>query len=629
MCGIVGTMRFGGVVDRALLERQRDTLRHRGPDSEGLWCSPDGRVGFGHRRLAIIDLSPGGHQPMTDPVTGNVITFNGEIYNYRELRAELTERGCRWHSQSDTEVILAAWRIWGTACLPRLHGMFAFALYESATQRVVLARDRAGEKPLFMHRTPSQLTFASEVKALLADPACPRRLSIGSLNEYLAYGYVTGEQTMFADIQRLAPGSYLEVAVDGSHIVARRYWQLPTAAPHRAAPEDLVMRLESTLRQAVRRQLVADVPVGVLLSGGVDSSLVTALAAAESPHPVRTYTVRFPDAPRFDEGPFARHVATHFGTEHTELLADDADADMLHALAVQFDDPIADSSMVPTYLVSRAIRTHATVAIGGDGGDELFGGYLRYPALLRQEQWRQRMPGMLRRPFAAALAAAWPASARGHGVLEAMTGDAGDGIAAAGRLLRRSERRRLSPALQLLYPDRLKRPELLRTAVHGTGGLVGRATAVDFTTYMVDDVLVKVDRASMLTSLEVRAPLLDAEMVRFAFEEVPDELKATPSSRKVLLRQLAARWLPSSLDLTRKQGFAMPVAASLRGPWRPLRDIAMPSVMKHAIDSRAVNALFTRLDGGGERGGDHVGEACFALQMLQLWSAHYQITDLV
>ena len=626
MCGIVGTIRFRGTVDRSLLERQRDILAHRGPDSQGLWCSEDARVGFGHRRLAIIDLSPAGHQPMVDPITGNVITFNGEIYNFRELRAELSSRGHRWQSQSDTEVILAAWREWGTGALTRLEGMFAFALFDASAHRVILARDRAGEKPLFVRRDANQLQFASEIKALLEDPSCPRRLSIAGLNEFLAYGFVTGAQTMLADVQRVLPGTYLSVPLDGSAIETTRYWQIPDPIdPSAAMTRDaLVEQLESMLRAAVRRQLVADVPVGVLLSGGVDSSLITALAAAESHQSLRTYTVRFPEAPRLDEGPFARQVATHFGTMHTELVADSADADVLAALAIQFDDPIADSSMVPTHLVSRAIRAHATVAIGGDGGDELFGGYLRYPALLQQERWRHRLPDAIRTPLLRTAAAVWPRTARGHGLLEALAGDVGHGMAAAGRLMRARERRALSPALRRLHDSALQTPEQIRRASPARGSVVARATALDFSTYMVDDVLVKVDRASMLASLEVRAPLLDVPVVQFAFRDVPDALKATPDARKVLLRDLAKRWLPPSLDLTRKQGFAMPVAASMRGAWRPLRDVPLPPVLHDAIDVRARDALYRTLDAGDDR----VGDACFGVLMLHLWSAHYRISDL-
>jgi asparagine synthase (glutamine-hydrolysing) len=632
MCGIVGTLRLREPVDPGRLAAQRDTLVHRGPDSAGIWIAPDGRVGLAHRRLAIIDLSPGGHQPMVDPQTGAAITFNGEIYNYRALRDELAALGHAATTHSDTEVILLAYRAWGIDCLRRLQGMFALGLHDPRQHRLLLARDRAGEKPLFLWRTDAQLSFASEVKALLADPACPRRLALDALNHYLAYGYATGEATLWADIRQLPPGGWMTVDTRTGETASGRYWTLPhpTAAPGDAGDlEALAERLDGVLEGAVRRQLVADVPVGILLSGGVDSSLVTAMAARVSDRPVRTFTVRFPDAPATDEGPFARLVAAHFGTHHAELEAEPATPDLLRALAVQYDTPIADSSMLPTFLVSRAIRREATVALGGDGGDELFGGYLRYPALLRQAAWRRRAPAWLRRPLARGALAFWPAAARGHGWLEALAGSADDGLAAAGRLLRPQERQALVPRLGADGGDRLSAPEQLRGALtRDRAGLVARATALDFATYMVDDVLVKVDRASMLASLEVRAPLLDAEVITFAFASVPDEAKVSPTARKRLLRQLGRRLLPPALDLARKQGFAIPVSAWMRGPWRPLLQPLLqgPSLplLDALLDRAACRRLVARLDAG-----DDVGEPLFALLMLGLWADAYQVSDVV
>ncbi|MBU6365088.1 MAG: asparagine synthase (glutamine-hydrolyzing) [Gemmatimonadetes bacterium] len=636
MCGIVGTLRLRERVDPERLVAQRDTLVHRGPDSAGLWIAPDGRVGLAHRRLAIIDLSPGGHQPMVDPRTGAVITFNGEIYNYRALRDALAALGHEAATQSDTEVILLAYRAWGVDCLPRLQGMFAFALYDPQQHRLLLARDRAGEKPLFLWRTEGQLSFASEVKALLADPACPRRLTLDGLNAYLAYGYATGEHTLWADISQLPPGGWMTVDTRTGETASGAYWTLPQ--PPMSAPsaggaaddgdlEALAARLDGVLEGAVRRQLVADVPVGILLSGGVDSSLVTAMAARVSERPVRTFTVRFPDAPHADEGPFARQVAQHFGTHHTELEAEPATPDLLRTLAAQYDTPIADSSMLPTYLVSRAIRREATVALGGDGGDELFGGYLRYPALLQQAQWRRQLPAWVRRPLARGALAFWPPTARGHGWLEALGGSAEEGLAAAGRLLRPRERQALIPRLRSAAAERVLAPERLRgTLTRDREGLVARATALDFATYMVDDVLVKVDRASMLASLEVRAPLLDAEMITFAFGAVPDAAKVSPSARKRLLRQLGRRLLPPSLDLARKQGFAIPVSDWMRGPWRPLlrpllEDAAHP-LLGALLDRDGCRRLAARLDAGAP-----VGEPLFALLMLGLWADAYRVSD--
>lgn len=628
MCGIIGAISFRDALDRHLLEKQRDTMTHRGPDSAGMWFSENGRVGFGHRRLAIVDLTPGGHQPMVDPLNGNTITFNGEIYNYLLLRDELIAKGHLFRTQSDTEVILAAYREWGVASLERLQGMFALAIHDQQTQRVLLARDRAGEKPLFYRVTDTGFFFASEAKALLADPSCPRRVKRESLNEYFAYGYVTGANTMFADIHRVLPGERIVIDLQkGGQRKHDLYWRLPEFSPSSAYPDDTqtVEHVHELLKGAVRRQLAADVPVGVLLSGGVDSSLVAAIAAEVSDSRIRTFTARFPGHQGFDEGPFARLVADHIGSEHIELETPPADMELLHMLVEQFDDPIADSSMIPTYLVSKEIRKHATVALGGDGGDELFGGYHRYPALLRQESLRRRIPRVFRRIGATVGSAFIPDGARGRGTLEALAGDVGTGIANAGRIYRVDERVQLSPHLRNLGKDHLQAPEKLRRqAMTNRLSPVQRGTAIDFSSYMVDDVLVKVDRASMLTSLEVRAPFLDVPVVEYAFHAVPDYLKATQQDRKVVLRRLGAVLLPPTLDLKRKQGFSIPVDSWMRSTWRPILDHVSLKRPFSLIDETTLakyRSLLLR--------GRPVGDRLFAMVFLRLWEEHFRISDVI
>jgi asparagine synthase (glutamine-hydrolysing) len=626
MCGINGTIRFHGTIDRALLERQRDTMVHRGPDSSGLWCSADERVGFGHRRLAIIDLTPGGHQPMIDTETGTVITFNGEIYNFVELRDRLRAKGHVFRTHSDTEVILAAYREWGVECVSQLGGMFAFAIYDEAKHRVLLARDRAGEKPLFYRVDGEQFTFASEAKALLADPACPRRVRAQSLNEYLAYGYVTGENTMFADIRRVAPAGRAVIDLSSGAVAHDSYWTLPRTASSASSadPEALVEELHELLKASVRRQLMADVPIGVLLSGGVDSSIVTAIAAEVSGSRVRTFTARFPGHGGFDEGPYARMVADHLGTEHIELEARAADASLLQSLVAQFDDPISDSSMIPTFLVSQEIRKHATVAIGGDGGDELFGGYHRYPVQVQAEQLRARLPRGVRQVASYAAERILPVGTPGRGFAKSLAGTAGDGLANAGRIFRVDERIQLTDALRVLDQSQLLKPETSRShAFEDRTSALQRATALDFSSYMVDDVLVKVDRSSMLSSLEVRAPLLDIGVIEFAFSKVPDSLKADRSNRKLILRLLGAKLLPERLDLTRKQGFSVPMDSWMKNEWRGQLDTAQ--AQPHGLISLAAFKTYRdRLDAGLP-----IGERLYSLLFIQLWSEHYAVSDVV
>src|SRR6266850_1172291 len=315
MCGIVGIASRSPVSDRDLLLTQRDLMTHRGPDEADVWWSDDGTIGLGHRRLSVIDLSPGGHQPMSACGGRIQIIYNGEIYNYRELRSALEGQRYQFQTLSDTEVILAAYQTWGSECVGRLNGMFAFAIYDRFTQRVLLARDRAGEKPLFYRHTPGSLGFSSELKALLADPTCPRELDLDALNLYLAYGYVPGSGCILQGFHKVPPGHSLTYDVRTDQLSTNRYWDLP--APRRGEDGNhkrLVDELDSLLEDAVRLRLISDVPVGVLLSGGLDSSLVTAMAARASSAPVKTFTVSFPDEPEFDEGPSALKVARHFGT---------------------------------------------------------------------------------------------------------------------------------------------------------------------------------------------------------------------------------------------------------------------------------------------------------------------------
>ena len=369
MCGIAGIVSQAPVVDRDRLTAMRDTMTHRGPDAAGLWCSEDRRIGLAHRRLAIIDSSPAGEQPMLDPSGDCRIVFNGEIYNYLELRAELEREGVAFHTASDTEVLLAAYRQWDVDCLSRLNGMFAFALFDRRVNRLLLARDRAGEKPLFYRRDGSTIAFASELKALMADPDCPRRLDPDALDHYLAFGYVPDDMCLLAGVHKLPQGHALVYDLQTGAARTWCYWQLPDADGAPIETAALVDELDRLLLDSVRLRLIADVPVGIMLSGGLDSSLVTAMAARVASGRVKTFNVSFPGHRGYDEGPYARIVAQHFGTDHVEMAAEPATVDLLPRLARQYHEPIADSSMVPTYLVSQMIRREATVALGGDGGD--------------------------------------------------------------------------------------------------------------------------------------------------------------------------------------------------------------------------------------------------------------------
>lgn len=594
-------------------------MTHRGPDDSGEWWSADGRVGLAHRRLSIIDLSPLGHQPMHLPERGLSVVFNGEIYNHNALRDELSGLGFAFRSHSDTEVLLAAYAAWGEGCLARFNGMFAFALYDAPQQKLFLARDRAGEKPLFYRLANDQLQFASELKALLANPANPRRIDAEALDCYLAMGYAPGERCMLQGYNKLPPAHALRFDLQSAQAKVWRYWQVPELALDQSPPDEaaLLDELESLLEDSVRRQMVADVPVGVLLSGGVDSSLVTAMAVRASSQ-VQTFTIGFPGHGKLDETEHARLIARHFGTRHTELMAEDATVDLLPRLARQFDEPMVDSSMIPTFLVSQLVRQHCTVALGGDGGDELFGGYGHYSRL----QWMQHRLGLIPQPLRQGIALAaekfLPVGYKGRNWLQGLGVKLDKGLPLIASCFDATTRRRLMAA----HPHwHLVAEAVRKERVPANPDLLQRATRMDYANYMAEDILVKVDRASMLSSLEMRAPLLDYRLIEFAFGKVPSRLKATSTEKKILLKRLTARILPPEFDQQRKQGFSIPLGDWLKGgTFRKLFNEVLRDP-QCSFDAGTVDGLLCGQDKGRSN-----GERLFALVLFELWRREYEVT---
>lgn len=619
MCGIVGVVSVSPILDRAWLSLGRDLMTHRGPDDAGEWWSSDGCVGFAHRRLSIIDLSSLGGQPMLDTSGFLSIVFNGEIYNHLDLRSELISKGYVFRSNSDTEVILVAYLEWGAMCLDHFNGTFALALYDARKRLLFMARDRAGEKPLFYYQVDGELRFASELKALLADATLSRRIAPESLDIYLAVGYVPGERCMLQGFNKLPPAHALLFDVQTGESKVWRYWHLPDLAvgDYQLDEAALLDELECLLEDAVRRQMVADVPVGVLLSGGVDSSLITALAVRASSQ-VQTFTIGFPGYGKLDETQHARLIARHFGTRHTELMAEDATPDLLPRLARQFDEPIVDSSMIPTYLVSQLVRQHCTVALGGDGGDELFGGYGHYSRLL----WMQRrlgvIPHQLRRGVALGAEKLLPVGLKGRNWLQGLGVDLNHDLPLIASYFDFSTRRRL---LAEQSDSSFVAEAAFKSRQPRHGDLIQRATRMDFANYLAEDILVKVDRASMLTSLEVRAPLLDYRLIEFAFGKVPSQLKSTQTEKKIFLKRLTTRLLPPSFDRQRKQGFSIPLDAWLKGgAFRELFDEVLRD-SQCCFDAATVNGLLH-----GQDQGRNNGERLFGLVMFELWRREYAVT---
>jgi asparagine synthase (glutamine-hydrolysing) len=623
MCGIAGIAGKLAGDPSGLVRSMCDSLVHRGPDDAGIWFSPGDGVSFGHRRLAIIDLSAAGHQPMADQSGQLQITFNGEIYNYQELQKELIQAGHCFRTATDTEVILEAYRAWGTGCLSRLNGMFAFVLYDHRSRVLFGARDRAGEKPLFYHHAGGRLAFGSELKAILADPELPRELDPESLQHYLAYGYVPQGRCILKGFRKLPAAHALLYHPEQDQLQIWPYWKLPDPCSQdvEVSEEDLLDQLESLLRDAVERQLIADVPVGILLSGGLDSSLITAMASQRHSGPVRTFTITFPGHGSFDEGPFARIVAKHFSTDHTELIAEDATIELLPQLACQYDEPIADSSMVPTYLVSKLVRQSNKVALGGDGGDELFGGYSHYNWINRLQQAQRLIPKQIRHTIANSLAERLPIGFRGRHYLRGLGVDGSEIVSFANLYFDKVMRERLIAPLLSGIPAGNGSPESSRAVLKWGRTATQQATALDFLTYLPDDILVKVDRASMLNSLEVRAPFLDYRIIEFAFGRVPDRWRATKAGRKILLRKLAQRVLPPELDLTRKQGFSLPLARWFKGSWGAFLETVLNEADPAIFNRNVIQDLLR-----AQRRGYTNMHRLFALTMFELWRREYSIT---
>lgn len=622
MCGIVGLSSNHSLQNSDLLLAMRDTMLHRGPDDAGEWWSKDGRLGLGHRRLAIIDVSPSGHQPMQDDTGRYVVVYNGEIYNFKYLRELLQREGTFFRSTSDTEVLLEAYKRWGTDCLDHLIGAFAFALYDTEKKELFLARDRAGEKPLFYLHGRGGFSFASEMKALMADPTFERRLNLEALDYYLAYGYVPGDTGILRGTHKLPPGHAMLYNVETNDFRIWRYWSLPSpmAAPS-SSIDDMAEELEELLCQAVKRQLAADVPVGVLLSGGLDSSLITALAAKACDRPIKTFTVSFPGHGSLNEGPYARLVADHFGTEHTELVAEPASVNLLPQLARQYDEPIADHSIVPTSMLARLVRSSVTVALGGDGGDELFGGYPHYSFLQKAVRLREKVPGVVRSLGALFAAHLLPVGTRGRNHIIGMKNGPATSISAVDVFLDEASRRRLlAPLYHVGYRPKLSPEKAKQGLFDPTLSMFQNAARTDFQSTMVDDYLVKSDRASMLHSLELRAPFLDHKLIEFAFGRLGDNLRASETERKILLKILGKKLLPPALDINRKQGFTLPIDAWFKGDWgRYITEVLMEA--DPAIFDRKVIAGLLE----GQRRGRANGSRLFAITMLELWRREYRV----
>ncbi|WP_225207273.1 XrtA/PEP-CTERM system amidotransferase [Novosphingobium huizhouense] len=572
MCGIAGIFHTEGMkpVDPARVRAMCEAIAHRGPDGEGVWTAPG--LGLGHRRLAIIDLA-GSPQPMASADGAAMLVFNGEIYNYRELRRELAAAGAQFRTDGDSEVILAAWQRWGVACLPRLHGMFAFALYDLRQRTLLLARDRFGVKPLFTATlADGSVIFGSELKALLAHPSLRREIDPLAVEDYLAWGYVPDHRAILKGVEKLPAGHYRLLRHDRAPAPPVRWWDIAFAERERGSEADLGVHLLHHLREAVGSRMEADVPLGAFLSGGVDSSSVVALMAEASSAPVTTCSIGF-DVAALDETGHAEAVARRFGTRHHADVVGADDYGLIDRLADMFDEPFADASALPTFRVCELARRHVTVALSGDGADEAFAGYRRQVFHHSEERIRALAPAGVRRALFGTLGALYPALPRAPRPLRAkatLLGLARDGDESYARALavtREEQRQALySPDfLRLRGEYRAEQPfvETMRRADARSG--LDRAQYADLAFYLPGDILTKVDRTSMAVGLEAREPLLDHRLVEFA-ARLPEAMRVRRGTGKFLMKQVMRRSLPDDILFRPKMGFVTPIAQWLRGP---------------------------------------------------------------
>jgi asparagine synthase (glutamine-hydrolysing) len=631
MCGIAGWVGARGA-DREALDAMLKALEHRGPDDTGRHLDDDAALGM--TRLAIIDLVTG-RQPMTIDDGTATLVFNGEIYNYRDLRDELATRGRRFATRSDTEVLLRAWEEWGDACVERLHGMFAFAIWDARRRRLLLARDRLGKKPLYYWHRDGLLVFASEPKSLLRHPAVGRALDPIALEHYAAFGYTPAARSIFEGIAKLPPGHVAMLA--GGALTLRRYWTLPSGAgaPHAeaaaratsASVAELRERVRAEVRDAVRARLDADVPLGVFLSGGVDSSAIVACMRELNVGRLATFSVGFGADASHDELPYARAVARRFETEHHEEILEPKALDLAAAVVRALDEPFADSSALPTLAVAESTARHLKVALSGIGGDETFGGYPRYLGVRLAEAWT-RLPRVLR-AGPEALARRLPESARSRNLGDWARRFA-DGAARAmperyigwTRFFDAPALAALAtPALARMFGGDVEAAQRAAWATRGDGDAVDGAWRIDLATYVPDDLLAMADRMSMARSLELRAPFCDHRLIEWSLG-IPPALKLAGFTLKALLKAAFADVLPADVVRRRKQGFMIPLSRWL---CTDLRDLVEDALAPERVRARGlwrpeiVDGLVSEHLSGARTHGDRI----WTLVILELWMREY------
>lgn len=628
MCGIAGILHDdpSRLVDPSAISRMCDAIAHRGPDDSGIWTG--GGAGLGHRRLSIIDLSAAAHQPMPNEDETVWLVFNGEIYNFKELRSELEVKGHRFRSRSDSEVIVHLYEEEGEACFARLDGMFAIAIWDSRNRRLLLARDRVGKKPLKYAEIDGGIAFSSELKAILAAGLIDRDVQLGDIDLFLSLGYVPAPGTAFRGIRKLPPGHFL--IWENGNLRIERYWQLDFREKQELSISDWTVAVRSAVRRAVERRLIADVPLGAFLSGGIDSSIIVACMAEASSRPVETFSIGF-EHEAYNELPYARSVADWCKTNHHEFLVRADDPDLLVQLAVLYEEPYGDSSSLPSYFLAREARKHVTVALSGDGGDEGFFGYDRYRRLVeleRSAKWFRRIPG-LRRALNAALGLDGLLSPRIVRNLDGIVGllDPDVGVNYLWMIRHMSDREKDAYSTDVLRTAQcIPAAQVVSAWMNEPAAgstLEDRMAFADIVGYLPGDILVKLDLATMAHGLEARAPLLDHHVLELA-ASAPSTIRYRNQSLKHLLKAAFATSLPHGLFDRPKKGFGIPLQEWFRGPWRELTNdvlLAGDARVGAYLDIHALRRAYAEhLSGKISR-----GYQLWSLLMLELW--HRNVVD--
>ena len=618
MCGIVGLASENKNLKKISnrFSKSLDTLKHRGPDNYEIWESKNKKVFLGHTRLSILDISTKANQPFSYR-DRYIITFNGEIYNFQELSEILKKKGHKLKTKSDTEILIASYAEWGIDCLNFIEGMFAFAIYDIFSNKIFAARDRSGEKPFFYALKDEIFLFASEIKALLSFELIPREINKNSLNNFLYLGYIPGSSCMFKNIYKLPPGNFLMYDLDKNFLKIKKYWELPEPKKKQFKNDyEIIRDLDKLLSSSIKQQLKADVPIGILLSGGLDSSLITAIAS-QYKNEIKTFSISFPNFENFDESNYANYISRSFNTDHYAFEANNSSASMIPNFVYHFDEPIADTSIFPTWLVFKEVSKVCKVAIGGDGADEIFGGYSHYSRLIKLKKIARFIPLSLRIKLSELAKSNLDIGMKGRNYIRILGTDFNNSIPKINIFFDEEYRAILGPFFKEEYLSNTKEKEHEEISKD----FINTILKDDFNNYLPENILAKVDRASMQNSVEARSPFLNYKLIEYVFKNIPSSKKISHKGRKIILRSLAKKYLPKDFNYSRKQGFSIPLNEWLKKG--DFRDFFYESLLgsDSIFNKKLIKSLFKLQDKGFSN-----ADRLFSLVILQEWKKAFRVS---